>query len=403
MKAVSRNSSLKRIFIFVVGILVFGMVILAISYFIKLPVLHNTDFFVLYFSNRSMLNGIHLYDYPAQVEYIRSLTQTDQAFLPYPYPPWYALSTFYLALFPIDVASRVWFLLNLMMISLSVGLLTFKWKLRHRIYAILLASLFVPVLGLLMVGQYSVPVLLGVSILFWALQKESALGTALAMGLLTFKPHLGIIVGITTFIWLVYYWRKRFARCAIVLTISIAIFLSIIGFIADPVWPLNYIKSLENYREISGVISCGICASFPVMIVELVTDQGNVFQGALVSVFLTAGFAGLFIWQFQNRLRDITLLIVLSIAFTLLVSPYLLSYDFVLLLVMFIVVYEQEHSRLGRLVLIGAYILPWMILTIGRKGNYLLIISTLSLLYLFWVSQMRNPMNEFGEDIKPDM
>jgi hypothetical protein len=96
-------------------------------------------------------------------------------------------------------------------------------------------------------------------------------------------------------------------------------------------------------------------------------------------------------------------MIILSTAFTLLVSPYLLSYDFVLLLVLLIVVYEQEYSILGRIVLIGAYILPWMILIIGRKGNYLLIVSTLSLLSLFWISQLRRPIAELGENIEPSL
>ena len=400
MKAVSQFSSLKRIFVLIVGIFVFGIVLLALSYFIKLPVFSNTDFLVLYFSNHSMLNGIHLYDYPAQVEYIHSLTQKDLAFLPYPYPPWYALSTFFLALLPIDMASRVWFMLNLTMISISVWLLTFNWKLKQRIYAILLASLFLPVLGLLMVGQYSVPVLLGVSILYWALKTESAFGTAIAMGLLTFKPHLGIFIAIATFIWLLYHHKTRFVKHAIVLTIIVAIFLLLIGFVADPVWPLNYIKSLGDYREISGVISCDLCASLPVMIIEMVTDQGNVFQGALISVFLAVGLAGLLIWHFRYRLREITLLIVLSTAFTLLISPYLLSYDFVLLLVLFIVVYDLEHSTFSRLVLIAAYILPWMILVIGRKGNYLMLVSTLSLLILIWISQSPRPIAELGEDCK---
>lgn len=403
MKAVSRFSSLKRIFLLIFGILVFGMVILAVSFFIKLPILPNTDFLVLYFSNLSMLNGIHLYDYPAQVEYLYSLTQTDLAFLPYPYPPWYAISTFYLALLPIDIASRVWFLLNLAMIFLSVWFLTFNWEIKPRIIALLLASLFVPVLGLLVVGQYSVPVLLGVSVLYWALQKESAFGTALGMGLLTFKPHLGIFIIISTFIWLLCHRKIRFARRAIILTIGLAVCLSIIGFVADPVWPLNYIKSLGNYREISGVISCGLCASLPVIMIELVTDQGNVFQGALISVFLAAGLAGLFIWRFHNRLWEIPLLIFLSTAFTLIVSPYLLSYDFILLLVLLIVLYDQDLSSFSRLVLIAAYILPWMIIFTGRNGNYLLLVSTLSLLSLFWISQLRRPIAKFGKEIKSNL
>ena len=219
------------------------------------------------------------------------------------------------------------------------------------------------------------------------------------MGLLTYKPHLGIFFIIATFIWLFYHRKTQFARRAIVFTICIAVFLSIIGFVADPVWPLNYVKSLENYREISGVISCGLCASLPVMMIELVADHGNVFQGALLSVFLAAVLVGLFIWRFHNRLWETTQLIVLSTAFTLIVSPYLLSYDFVLLLVLFIVVYDLENSIISRLILIGSYSLPWVILAFGRKGNYLLLVSTLSLLSLIWISKLSRPIAKLSEDI----
>ena len=83
----------------------------------------------------------------------------------------------------------------------------------------------------------------------------------------------------------------------------------------------------------------------------------------------------------------------------LIVSPYLLSYDFILLLVLFIVVYDLENSIFSRLVLIGSYILPWMILAFGRKGNYLLLVSTLSLLSLIWISKLSRPIAELSEDI----
>jgi hypothetical protein len=98
---------------------------------------------------------------------------------------------------------------------------------------------------------------------------------------------------------------------------------------------LNYIISLGNHREISGVISCGLCASLPV------------------------------VDRFINGI-------------TLITSPYLLNYDIIFLLVLLIVAYDQEHSTFSRLVLIEAHILSWLILVTGRKGNYLLLVSTLS-------------------------
>ena len=124
-----------------------ALIILAVSFLAPLPVPYYQDFSVMYFSVKGLLAGIPIYDYPAQLEFVKGITPAGFSFHPYPYPPWYALSTFYLGFLSIQVAARAWFLMNITMLSLSAWLLTPGWKAPWRILACLAAILFYPAFG----------------------------------------------------------------------------------------------------------------------------------------------------------------------------------------------------------------------------------------------------------------
>jgi hypothetical protein len=121
----------------------------------------------------------------------------------FPYPPWYMLGTFYLGLLPIRSAGALWFQLNLVMLFLSVWFLTDGWNGRLRLIAFPLALFFLPVLGALSVGQYDFPVLLGTSLLIYSLRRENVALTTLGAVLLTFKPHIGVLILLSALGWLI--------------------------------------------------------------------------------------------------------------------------------------------------------------------------------------------------------
>jgi len=378
---------MKQIFFLLQWIFLPVAVLLAIAFLAPLPIPYYQDFSVMYFSDKALLNGIALYDYPAQLEWVRALTRPDFEFHPYPYPPWYALATLPLALLPIAVAARMWFLLNLAMIAAATWLLTPRWRTSLRLFGILAAVMFIPAFGLLMVGQYSAPVLLGVALFLWAARRKSPLGLAAALGLMTFKPHIGLFLALAGFGWLVFQRREAFARRAILFTVLLAVMLAAVGLLADARWPLTYLGSLLRYRDIPGVQSCGLCASLPVGLVRLVTGQPQTAQAALVSIFLGVGLLGLFSWRFRAQLADAPLLVSLAVAFTLLVDPYLLNYDYILLLVPLAILVRQVHSLPGRAALLAAYLLPWVALALGREGNPLLAVSALLFVVVLWQNE----------------
>src|SRR4026209_535927 len=167
---------MKRFLLFLLFFLLSVGIMLAIALYVpnSLPV--HSDFSAIYNTDLALVTGVPIYDLAA-VETIAveaSGIPPEKFFLArFPYPPWYALSTFYLGLMPAKAAATLWFELNLVMLFLSVWLLTDGWPGRWRLIAFPLSLFFLPVLGALSVGQYDFPVLLGASLLIYSLRKET--------------------------------------------------------------------------------------------------------------------------------------------------------------------------------------------------------------------------------------
>jgi hypothetical protein len=362
---------MKSIPVFFVSIIAVILAALAIAFFAPLPVPYFQDFSVMYFTDKALLNGIPIYAYPAQLAFVKTLTPPGFTFHPYPYPPWYALSTLYIGWLPIQVAARAWFLMNLAMFSLVVWLLTPAWKGPRRILGVLAAVLFVPAFGLLVVGQYSAPVLLGAALFIYAARKNKPIWLAAALLLMTFKPHIGGLLFLAGFTWLIFE-RSNFAKRALALTVIGGVLLVGLGFLADPAWPLTYLQSLGLYRDIPGVQTCGLCASLSVVLVSVTTGQGNTAAAAWVSLGIALLAGGLLFWRFRVCLKDPAILMSVFAVLTLLIDPYLLNYDYILLL---LPLFWLVRHRIWLAWVV--YFVPWVALALGRNGNILLALAGL--------------------------
>src|SRR5688572_12670749 len=72
----------------------------------------NSDFSAIYNTNLALVNGIPIYDQAAVRAFAQPLSGIpDESFFlsRFPYPPWYALSTFYLAYLSPSSAATLWF------------------------------------------------------------------------------------------------------------------------------------------------------------------------------------------------------------------------------------------------------------------------------------------------------
>lgn len=356
--------------------------VIAITVPTSLPA--NTDFSALYNTDLALVHRVPIYDLQ-KVEALAVLyagIPPEKFFLArFPYPPWYALSTFYLGWMPAQAAATLWFELNLVMLFLSVWFLTDGWSGRMRLIAFPLALFFFPVLGALAVGQYDFPVLLGTSLLIYSLRKENIPLTVLGIVLLTFKPHIGVLILLSVLGWLIYN-GSNFGRGVIRPLLITAVVFFAAGFLADPAWIISYPKMLLGYQSEGNVSTCSECASLPVWLSRWLFD-GSLANAMLVALVLLILFILTFCFT-RSRLRSPESLLSAALLATLLVSPYLYNYDFLLLLVPFAVLIRKSNI-VEKIAVLVCYLIPIVALLVyGRNGNLsLIIVSIVMLLLLF--------------------
>jgi hypothetical protein len=359
------------------------MVVVALK--VPIPLATNSDFKVIYYTTQGLIHGVDVYDHTAKIGMINEIygTEIDETFIPqFAYPPWYALSTFYLGLFPIQQAAVLWFEINLAMLFLSVYFLTDGWKKPIlRLLAFPTALFFYPVLGTLAIGQYDLPVLLGASMLIYAFHHKNAALTALGMALLTFKPHLGGLILLAGLVY-IYFQPGRFGKKAWAFTIYTGCILFLIGFLADISWPPHYLNSLFSYRDLGHITTCSECVNISVWLSRSISGELSLSQaGAIASLI----FAALFFILYAVRAKlfhSPSLSIASALMVTLLASPYLYNYDFILLLVPFALLLNSPIEKISTaLCYLGS---TFALIVYGREGNNaLLIVSVIVAVLLY--------------------
>src|SRR5919108_4184680 len=134
-----------------------AIILLAIALYVPNSLPAHSDFSALYNTDLALVHRVPIYDLP-RVEALAqqySGVPPEKFFLArFPYPPWYALSTFYLGLMPAKAAATLWFELNLVMLFLSIWLLTDGWPGHWRLILFSFSLFFLPFLGALNVGEY---------------------------------------------------------------------------------------------------------------------------------------------------------------------------------------------------------------------------------------------------------
>lgn len=364
----------------------FALIILWMIAFSSLPIPPKLDFQIIYRAGMGLERGIPLYDHAGQVRLIAELSgiSPDKVILhPFPYPPWYGLIALPLAFFPVSVAARIWFSLNLTMFLGAILLMTAGWSPMRKMITFLSATLFLPVIGTLWVGQYVFPVLFGLALLIFALRQKLPLLIAISAALLTFKPHLGGLILCALAVYLVFQ-KDDFSRRTLIMLILAGIFLFAIGFLADPAWPVTYLNSLTAYGQITAVQTCNICASLPILLSE--NDLG---LSLYIGGFMTMTILGLLFWKRDLFWRETNFVVVFTLL-TLLVSPYLLNYDFLLLLVPLIFSVQYMQNPGDWIILSLVYLIPWIGLGLfGKDGNPSLILSTLLFSGWFYFKVMK--------------
>jgi hypothetical protein len=392
---------MNRAAIFLLSSFLLIAIILAVAIYIPNTLPVGSDFSALYYTDLSLVHGIRIYDIPAMEKLALKTSgiPAENFFMPrFPYPPWYALSTFYLGLLPIASAGTLWFELNLIMLFLSIWFLTDGWDGRLRLIAFPLGLMFLPVIGALSVGQYDFPVLLGTSLLIYSLRRENVALTTLGTALLTFKPHIGALILLSVLVWLIGSRNnpalpkehrddvskvEGFGRRALRSIIFAGIFLFLVGFLADPAWPVNYPNMLLHYQDEGNVSSCSECANIPVYASRWFLD-GSLKGAAILAFVILLILIGIFSMQRKMLMQAPELLLTSALLITLLVSPYLYNYDFILLLIPFAVL--ATGNIVQKLIVLVCHLAPTFALaTFGRAGNITLLIAAAMITLLLFL------------------
>lgn len=377
---------MKKIFLISLAIVaaIISMVVAAIYVPNTLPT--DSDFGAVYNAGVAFVHRVPIYDVPA----VKAVAAENagvpvEKFLlaPFPYPPWYALSTFYLGWFPIQSAALLWFELNLVMLFVAIWFLTDGWSGRLRLIAFPLGLLFLPVIGALSIGQNVFPVLLGGAMLVYALQKENVALTTLGTVLITYKPHIGALMVLSVLIYLIAS-RSSFGRSALRSILFTGVFLFVTGFIADPAWHIRYPNMLLgittiNYGSASDASLCVRCTSLPVALSSRFFD-GSLLTSAIIALAALSVFSILLFRVRSALLKQPELFLNAALIVTLLISPYLFNYDFIVLLIPFAVLFSANSSLIQKLIVSICYLVPTFAIAVyDRAGNSTLLIAAIML------------------------
>jgi hypothetical protein len=374
----------------IVPIIIILMVLVAIYVPNTLPT--DSDFGAVYNAGVAFVHRVPIYDIPAvtAVAAKNAGVPTEKFFLaPFPYPPWYSVSTFYLGWLPIQSAATLWFELNLVMVFFSVWFLTDGWSARLRLIAFPLGLFFLPIIGAISIGQNVFPVLLGGAMLVYALRKENIALTTLGSVLITYKPHIGALMALAVLIYLIAR-RDNFGRGTLRVLLITVVILFITGLIADTLWYIRYPKMLlgitsVNYGAGSEATLCVKCASLPVWASRWFLD-GSLTTAAIVAFVVLIVLAIVFFLVRSSLLRQPVLFLNVGLIITLLVSPYLFNYDFIVLLIPFALLVSGKSGLVEKLIVILCYLAPTIaILLYDRAGNISLLIVTLILTVLIFL------------------
>jgi len=377
-----------------IGGIVLGVaaIMVAVALYFPNTLPTDSDFGAVYNAGVAFVHRVPIYDVPAvtAVAAENAGVPVEKFFLaPFPYPPWYSLSTFYLGWLPIRSAATLWFELNLAMTFLSIWFLTDGWSGRLRLIAFPLGLFFLPIIGAMSIGQNVFPVLLGGAMLVYSLKKENVALTTLGSVLITFKPHIGALMALAVLIYLIAR-RDNFGQSTLRSLLVTGVVISIISFIADPKWYIRYPNMLlgitsVNYGAESDATLCVKCASLPVWVSRWFLD-GSLTTAAIVALVVLVALSIVFFLVRSSLLKQPALFLNAALVMTLLVSPYLFNYDFIVLLIPFAVLLSGKGGLVEKIIVILCYLAPTLAIGLyDRAGNISLLIVTIILTILIFL------------------
>ena len=311
-------------------------------------------------AGKLIANGKSPYDENLQISIHRDLgwDRSSQgrgilSFLPYYYPPWFALACAFLTPLGYQGGKLAWFFLNLELLFLAGFLLRDAVPGLARSIPLVAAPLFLFSLIALFVGQTPILILFLTALAWKLLDRgwDRAAGAVLAC--LTIKPQLVAILILAVGIWAV-----RRQRWGVAWGFGLALAaLCLASTLIVPAWPIEMISATQRtppptwafpwlgntWFLILRTVGLRSWALWAVYIAVAVPFLGGALKSALDP------------WR---PLHDVMALGLLGVFF---VSPYARHYDFVVLLIpSFVLIGDRLSEKAGALVLLSLLLVPYL-------------------------------------------
>lgn len=290
---------------FLAALLLFALLILS-----NTSIEGNMDFLPIYVGASSMLKNYSPY--------------SSEGILLYLYPPWYALGTFFLGFFSLKMAATVWFTINIFLLLYSVRLIVEPMKERKIKIAQMLAILFLPILGVLVVGQFVIPVIFGLALLLSGIRTQSKAKLSFSLIFITLKPHLVILIVASVIYY--YYLSSKGALYKLFIPYILPFLLTLLlSFILFPTWPVDYVGCLYQFRNTSIFSQCKNCMS----LTRMISSSFNINADFLFAIGLILSLLTITRIQILEIARN-EKIIVINLIVSLLISSYVRNYDYAL-------------------------------------------------------------------------
>lgn len=324
------------------------------------------DFILYYTAGKFFLSNrlSELYDFPSQQAFqAETLQISSPQITPFNHPPFTAPLYAVFALYSYEFGLVLWLLAGVIALGLA-------WHLLRKELAplaafstadlTLLSFCFFPTIVWFLANQNSAFSFLIYSIVYIQLRKRKDLIAGAALGFLIYKPQLALA---PVFLLLVKgRWRALIGWFLVTLVVIAA------GFLLSPANMLQYFHIAPQIAQLPFTTGYPIAKmhnfyDFSVLLLADVVPRATV---ELLAIVLTLGALAMLSlwwrtipWQPATRLWDLTL--ASTFALGVLISPHLMYYDLILLLLPFAIVWAYYPKRLHDRPLDGGPVLVWTV------------------------------------------
>ncbi len=348
---IKRLDCVNLFFLFILSVL---FIFLAVSLVHSLDSYHNKDFFTFWLGGKLTAQGLDVYDPSIWVGAHAINGSTWIPNLYYVYPLTTAVLFVPLGVLPIECAAVIWLVLSFVFIVASILLLLRLWMSPFWTKLIIPFTLglllFRPVALIFLMGQIDGLLLFIIVVALYLLSKGKNATAHVLLGFLILKPNIGVPILFFYALWLL--WQKRWKD--LLFLGGSSLLLLFLPILIDPQWIQRYIH-VGLYKSQDQNIYPSLRGFAGLLTGNNPTAANILWLGGCLLVISVSLWAILK----NNQKLSAAHIIGLSIIISLLITPYLRSYDLILLLVPLLKLIRNNNIKWKSFLKTNLYFLFW--------------------------------------------